>query len=146
MLNPFKEINWRPGTSELRNFARSLIIGIPCVALLLLLIGYLRGKGWNMSLALTISGVGVVAGGLFYGLPILARPVYAAWYFLACCLGLVLGNALLALVFYVFVTGLGLVLRACGHRPIRKTPDRQATTYWVDADQPSDPNRYYRQF
>jgi len=33
MINPFKEINWKPGESELRKFAWSLIIGFPCLAL-----------------------------------------------------------------------------------------------------------------
>jgi len=146
MVNPFKEVNWNPGLPELRKFARSLVIGFPCVAVVLLLVGFLAGKGWNVSLALKVGGIGGAAGLLFLAIPFAARPFYAAWYFIACCIGLIVGNVLLSAVFYVFVTGIGLAMRACGRQSIRKTMDRQARTYWQDAKQPSDPQRYFHQF
>ncbi len=146
MVNPFHEVNWNPGLRERRKFAISLIVGFPCVAVVLLVLGLLRGKGWNLPLAAVVGGGGLGLGLVLLALPQLARPVYVAWYFVACCIGMVVGNLALAIVFFVLVTGLGLLMRALGRRPVRKTFDKRAATYWQDAEQVDDPGRYYRQF
>ncbi len=146
MVNPFKEVNWSPGPQERRKFALSLIIGFPCIAVVLLVLGWLRGRGWNLSLAAIVGGGGLLVGLLLLALPQIARPFYVAWYFIACCIGTVVGNLALAIVFFVLMTGLGLLMRALGRRSVRKTFDKRAATYWQDAEQVDDPNRYYRQF
>lgn len=146
MLNPFKEVNWQPDTAARRTFAKSLIIGFPCVAVVFLLAGKLAGGAWNPGFALRLGGFGTAAGVLFYAVPGIAKPFYVTWYALACCVGLVMGNLLMGLLFYVFVTGLGLAKRAFGSQPIRKTVDRQAATYWHPAPPIPDSKRYYSQF
>ena len=146
MLNPFKEVNWNPDTAALRTFARSLVIGFPCIAVAFLLAGLLAGKGWNISFALKLGGFGAAAGVLFYAVPVIAKPFYIVWYALACCIGLVVGNVLLGLIFYVLVTGIALVRRFFGSQPIRKTPDPQAKTYWLAAAPPLNLKRYFSQF
>ena len=146
MVNPFKEVNWNPGPQERRKFALSLVIGFPCIAVVLLLLGWLRGKGWNLPLAAEVGGGGLAVGLLLLALPQIARPIYVGWYFVACCIGTVVGNLALGMVFFVLVTGLGLLMRALGRRPVRKTFDKRAATYWQDPEQVDDPNRYYRQF
>lgn len=146
MVNPFKEVNWNPDTAALRTFARSLVIGFPCIAVAFLLAGFLAGKGWNLSFALKLGGFGAVAGVLFYAAPGIAKPSYIVWYALACCIGLVVGNVLLGLIFYLLVTGIGLLKRLGGRQAIRKSPNLEASTYWVDAPPAPEPKRYYRQF
>ncbi len=146
MVNPFKEVNWNPDTAALRTFAKSLVVGFPCLAVAFLLIGWFGGKGWNVSFALKLGGLGAAAGVLFYALPALAKPFYIGWYALACCIGLVVGNVLLGLIFYVLVTGIGLLKRLGGRQAIRKSPNPQADTYWVDAPPAPEPKRYYLQF
>jgi hypothetical protein len=146
MINPFKEVDWSPDLSQRRSFAKSLIIGFPCVAVVLLLAGWMTGKGWNVPQAVMIGGIGAAVGALFFLVPSIARPFYVAWYFLACCIGLVVGNLLLAFVYYTVVTVTGLILRASGWRAIRKTVDRTAETYWHDAEPTPEPQQYYRQY
>ena len=146
MVNPFKEVNWNPDTAALRTFARSLVIGFPCIAVAFLLAGFLAGKGWNLFFALKLGGFGAVAGVLFYTAPVIAKPFYVVWYALACCIGLIVGNVVLALIFYVLVTGIALVRRFFGSQPIRKTPDPQAKTYWLAAAPPPNLKRYFSQF
>ena len=146
MLNPFKEVNWNPDTAARRTFANSLVIGFPCLAVVLLLVGYFTGKGWNVGLSLKLGGFGAGFGVLFYVFPVIARPFYVVWYALACCIGLIVSNVVLALIFYVLVTGIGLVKRYFGRQAIRKTPDRLAKTYWLDATMVSKPKRYFSQF
>lgn len=146
MLNPFKEVNWSPDTAARRTFAKSLVIGFPCVALVFLLAGWLAGKGWNAAFALKLGGIGTAAGIVFLLVPAIARPFYVVWYALACCVGFVVGNVVMALIFYVLVTGIGLVKRCFGGQPVRKAPDLRAKTYWLDAPTASNPKRYFSQF
>jgi hypothetical protein len=146
MINPFQEVNWSPDTAARRAFAKSLVLGFPCVALVLLVAGWLAGKGWNVPFALKLGGFGAAAGVLFYAVPAVAKPFYVVWYALACCVGLVVGNVVMVLIFYLLVTGIGLIKRFGGRQAIRKAPDRQATTYWIDAPPAPEPKRYYRQF
>ena len=146
MLNPFKEVSWSPDTAARRTFAKSLVIGFPCLAVVLLLAGYLSGKGWNFGPPLKLGGIGAAAGVLFYAMPAIAKPFYVVWYALACCVGLIVGNVVLALIFYVLVTGIGLVKRLFGSQAIRKTPDPLVKSYWLAAAPPSNPKRYFSQF
>lgn len=146
MVNPFKEVKWNPDVAERRKFALSLIVGFPCVGLLLVVADGFRTGAWHLKVPMIIAGCGVALGLLLLALPAIARPFYIVWYAIACSIGLVVGNLLLGLVFYVFFTAIGWVMRVCGRQPIRKNVDKQAQTYWQNAEQPSDPQRYYKQF
>ncbi len=146
MVNPFKEVNWNPDTAARRTFAKSLVIGFPCLAVVLLLAGYFTGKGWNFKPPLLLGGIGAAAGVVFFAVPAIARPFYVVWYALACCMGLIIGNVVLALIFYVLVTGIGLVKRCFGSQAIRKTPDPLVKSYWLDAPPASNLKRYFSQF
>lgn len=147
MLNPFKEVNWHPDTAARRVFAKSLMIGLPCVAVLVAVLRWLKTGVWDSSSAVVYGVVGFAVGAVFYALPaIIARPFYIVWYGLACCVGLVVCNVVMALIFFGLVTGIGLLKRLFGRPAIRKSPDRQAATYWIDAPPAPEPNRYYRQF
>jgi hypothetical protein len=145
MMNPFKEVNWNPDIPERRQFARSLTIGFPCVAVALLLAGWMKTGGWKIQPPLMIGGIGLAIGLVLLALPAIAKPFYVVWYGLACAIGLVVGNILLAVVFYILITAVGLAMRAAGKISIRKM-DKQAATYWKDTKPVSAPHSYYRQF
>lgn len=145
-MNPFLDVNWNPSLEEKRRFALSLAIGFPFLALALLLAKRLHTGTWQPEVSIWLAGAGFVTGALLYLLPGIARPFYMAWYALGCCLGLVFGNAILSAFFFLVITPLGLVLRACGHRPIRKGFDKASQTYWEPAEKVTDVKRYYRQF
>ena len=83
---------------------------------------------------------------MFYVVPAISGPFYVVWHGLACCVGLVVGNVVLGAVFYVLLTGIGMLKRLGGPQAIRKGPDREAKTYWIDAPPAPEPNRYFRQF
>ncbi len=146
MLNPFQEINWRPDSTERRKFAVSLVIGFPCVATVVLLVQRWPNGAWNFSPALTLATAGVALGAVLWAFPQIARPFYVVWYGLACAIGFVTGNALLAAVYFLLVTPTGWVRRLLGKPSFSKTFDRRATTYWRDAPKPAPAARYYRQF
>jgi hypothetical protein len=146
MVNPFTEVNWSPGLAEKRKFALSLVIGFPCLALALLLVKRWTSGLWVPAPSVWIGGLGSGTGVLLWLLPALAKPFYIAWYFLACCIGIVVSNVLLIGFFFCVVTPLGLMLRLAGRGSVTKSGDRTAASYWRKAKSVSDMRRYYRQF
>jgi hypothetical protein len=146
MLNPLKDVIWNPRGSERRSFARSLIIGFPIVAVMLFGMAHLTGRGPDDAHALALGLGGAAAGLLFWAVPAIVRPFYVMWYAVAGVIGFVVGNTLLIVIYYVCVTGIGLLMRLTGRRPLRLNPDPSVKTYWLDAPPSAEPRRYYNQF
>ena len=145
MLNPFQQVNWSPGTRELRSFARSLVIGFPVVALLMVLAGWFTRGTWDWGFPCKLGSAGIAAGLVFWVLPMLARPFYLVWYAISCSIGLVISNVLLGLIYYTLLTSAGVLRRAMGRTPIQKNLNRATPTYWIDAEPPPDTKWYYNQ-
>jgi hypothetical protein len=145
-MNPFREVNWRPNLAARRQFARSLVIGFPCVALLMLVAHRVQGGAWSLGFPLALAAGGVAAGLVLWALPQIALPFYVVWYGAACCIGLVVGNVVLAAVYLLMFAPFGWARRALGRGEFSKGFDRTATTYWRDAELPEDAARYYRQY
>ena len=90
--------------------------------------------------------IGCAVGVMLWLLPQIARPFYVVWYFIGCCMGIVMGNLLFSLFYFLVITPFGLVMRLAGRDPLRKKFNRATPTYWQDAEKVVDPARYYRQF
>ncbi len=146
MFNPFREVNWRPSLAERRTFGWSLVIGFPSLAAVLLLATRLWSGAWRVPPFLWLGGCGLAAGVLFVAIPRLAKPFYLLWYFLACCIGTVVGNTLLSAFYLLLVTPIGTALRAFGRQAVSKTFDRNIRSYWVDVEKTDDVKDYYRQY
>jgi len=146
MVNPFHDVNWRPGTVERRKFARSLMIGFPVLAILLLVAGWISKGTLAFKFPLLMGAIGLAAGALLWAVPAIALPFYLIWYGAACCIGLVLTNVLLTLFYYLAVTSFGWLRRTLGRPGLRRGVDRSAPTYWKQSEKVADPGRYYSQF
>lgn len=148
MINPFKDINWKPDIAERKKFAKSFMIGFPIIAIIFLLLGWVKtGRPQtNINLALWIGCCGFAAGVIFYLIPQIASPFYVVWYFIASCIGFVVSNLIMALFYYLVLTPFGLIRRLFSKDSFPKTFDRNAKTYWKDAKQVDDPSQYYKQF
>lgn len=145
MLNPFADVNWNPNIAERRKFGRSLVIGFPIVAIILALVFRITTNTWK-PFPFWLGTIGLTLGVVFWILPQIARPFYSAWYFLACCMGFVVGNVLLSALFYLLVTPIGLAVRLSGRKLLCKCPDKSQVTYWREAQKVVDFKRYFRQF
>ena len=145
MINPFAEVNWNPDLPARRKFAASLIIGFPAIAILFSAITFLKHHSLN-HFFLWLGVIGLAAGIILRLLPQIARPFYLAWYFIACCMGFVIGNLIFALFFYFIFTPLGLMLRLRKNQGITKGFDKSRNSYWREAEKQVDLKRYYRQF
>ncbi len=146
MFNPFSEVNWSPSLAERRTFGWSLVIGFPSMAAALILAARLWSGAWHVKPFLWLGGCGLAAGAVFVAIPLLARPFYVLWYFLACCIGTVIGNTLLAAFYILIITPVGIAMRAFGREVVTKTFHRNTRSYWVDVEKVDDIKDYYRQF
>jgi hypothetical protein len=59
-----------------------------------------------------------------------------AWTRLGLVLFKVVNPVVLALIYLITIVPIGLVLRACGHDPLRLKRDPSASTYWVKREPP----------
>jgi hypothetical protein len=146
MVNPFKEVKWNPDTAARRAFARSLIIGFPCLALLLILGNRLATGAWHPAFPLQIAAIGMAAGVLFWLVPAIARPFYVLWYAVACCIGFVVGNVVFATVYLLVFAPIGILRRASNPHVFRKGFDFKTNSYWEEAEKDIPKKRYYHQY
>ena len=144
MINPFREINWRPSPRELRTFGKVVALGFPVFAALLGASARLRSHVWPVWM-LWLGAAGLAAGLLCVFAPRIARPFYLVWMALGCCVGLVVSNVVLAAIYFLVVTPVGLALRLAGRDPLRRAFERERQTYWDDAEKAGDAERYFRQ-
>ncbi len=146
MLNPFTQVNWSPDRREKRRFGLSLLIGFPIFALALFALRWLFADSARLEPFLWLAGVGSSVGLLLYLLPAIAKPFYVVWYALGCSLGFVISNVLMAVFYYVAVTGIGLVLRLTGRDSMHRSPAAEEESYWQDVKAVEDPARYFKQY
>lgn len=130
------EINWRPTTRQLRQFAGICLVALP-------LLGWLWGGGSTVIVSLAGVGLGIALVGWL--LPAALRPPFVALSIAATPVGVVIGEAALLLVFYGVFLPIGLVFRLMGRDVLQRKFDRNAETYFQPKQQPRDAARYYRQ-
>jgi hypothetical protein len=63
-------------------------------------------------------------------------PLNRAWTRLGLLLFKVVNPVVLALIYLVTIVPIGLIMRACGHDPLRLKRDPSASTYWVQREPP----------
>ena len=61
-------------------------------------------------------------------------------------IGFVVSYVILAVVYYLVLTPIGLVLRLTGYDPMQRRFDRNAKTYWTPREQEESTEQYFRQF
>ena len=90
------------------------------------------------------------AGGLLAAVYVLVPPsrllIYRGWIYATFPIGWVVSHLVLAAVYYLVVTPIGLAMRLVRRDPLRRRFEREAKTYWVARRRQTDTNRYFRQF
>jgi hypothetical protein len=147
MINPFKEINWQPQRADLRSFAKSLIIGFPCIALVFFLVKWFSASAMpEPRFYFMLGGIGAAVGLVWACVPVIARPLYYVWYALAGCIGIVMANLLFCLLFFGLFLPIGLFMRLIGRDALRLRLDKSASTYWLDAPPTPPATSYFSQY
>lgn len=135
------EIQWNPSNRVLRQFAG---IWWPLFGLL---VSYWLWKAGTAD-ELVYAVVAVVAFTAVTGVwrPHWIRPLFVGWMCAAFPIGWLVSHTLLAIVYYLAVTPIGLVLRAFGRDALQRQTDPAATSYWSERHETRDESRYFRQY
>ncbi|HPA79564.1 MAG TPA: SxtJ family membrane protein [Thermoanaerobaculales bacterium] len=135
------EINRNPTPKELNQFG---FIWLGFLALFGAIARFKLGAP-TFALVLWVAAVVVpVAGWL---VPPVMRAVFVGMSYAAWPIGFVVSHVVLALVYYLVLTPIGLLMRIFGYDPMTRRFDDQASSYWVARDQSeTQPKRYFRQF
>ena len=134
-------INWHPTNRELRQFAG---IWFPAFWLIAGCVLGFRTGWWQVVMPVWIAAAAVGAMGLVR--PQLVRPIFVGWMIAAWPIGWAVSHLMLAGVYYLLITPLGLVMRVCGRDKLQMRPDTQAKTYWTPRPPAPPADRYFRQF
>ena len=104
-------------------------------------------KFGSPSLAKVLWVLAIVVPIIGWLVPAFMRLVFVGMSYLAWPIGFVVSHVVLAIVYYLVITPLGLVMRLFGYDPMKKRFDPAAASYWVTRDPTAtDTKRYFRQF
>ena len=135
------EINYNPSRRELRQFAG---IWFPALAVV---ISYWVWQISDVTPAVCVLTVAVVAGAVGVVRPTWFRYVYIGRMVAAFPIGWISSHVVLAAIFYLLFTPLGLAMRLFGHDPMRRGIEHStSTTYWIPRTDRQEYGRYFRQF
>ncbi len=147
MINPFKEINWRPDEAETRKFGLTVLVGFAVISVLIVLGSHAGMEKFSNALDIStyLLSAGIIIFAVSYLAPAAARPLYLIWFFVAACIGIVVSNLILMLFFYLVFTPIALLMRLFGRDPLKlkKSPD---LSNWDSCKRKTDLKRYYRQY
>ena len=129
-----------PTPRELRYFGLML-------APFLVVVGALARWKWQAPLAgWLLASIGIVVAVAYYALPSLRRPLFLAWRALVSPVQRAISYVVLAVIYYLVFTPVGLLQRLLGRDPMGRAFERDARSYFVRRRIASDPERYFRQF
>jgi len=103
-----------------------------------------RTDSWTVAVVLWIAGLLLAAAYLCS--PSFRRPTYTTWMALLYPVGWAISHLILAIVYYGWVTPVGLLMRLFGYDPMRRRLGRQVPSQWVRRKAAADVNRYFRQY
>ena len=134
------QIDTHPPRKQLNVFGVCWLVFLGAIGAMVLW----RTRSWPAAIALWAAAAAVPALG--WAVPEFMRIVYVGMAFLTLPIGLVVSFTILAVVYYLVLTPIGLVMRLLGRDAMGKRFDPQADTYWLPHRPAASMQRYFRQF
>jgi hypothetical protein len=134
------DLNLNPSKKDLRIFSLAMLA----------FLAFIGWAVWRKSGSVP-AGTAVAAAGIAFALlgltvPRAVRPVFITMMVINYPIGWVVTHVVIALIFYLVVTPLGVIMRLCGRDPMERRFDPNAKTYWKPRRTDVDSSRYFRQF
>jgi hypothetical protein len=124
-----------PNNKELRSFALTISIALGIVGALVL---WRRGPIGFIFIAI---GAMILLAGLVW--PRSIAMLYKAWMALALVLGFFMNHIILALLYYIVLTPIGLLMRILNRDPLTLRFDCNAESYWIKRQKVVQDNSSY---
>lgn len=137
------KVDLNPPPRVLGQFAYIAVLGMPLLGFAVLRIaGAFR---WDHPVFLALVGLGVAQVLLYLvGVRVLTKVLYLLLSVLAAPIGFVLSHVMMAVIYYLVMTPIGLVFRVIGRDAIGRRIDPALPTYWHDRGEPRPPASYFK--
>lgn len=127
------KLDLNPKPNVLKQFAFFAVIGLPLIVFAVLKIcgTWSWTDSWTHPAMLLAFGLGALQLLLFLGgLRAPTRWLFVLLMVLALPIGFVLSHVLMALIYYLVFTPMGLLFRLFGRDALHRRPDPRAASYW----------------
>lgn len=132
--------NWNPGTRDLRVFGIAALVLTALLSVLLYIF-----KDLPMGVACGIAGFGIFTFACSLVLPGIARLIYRVLMAITLPIGVVVSFLLMAVLYYLVITPLGMVFGVIGRDALRLRRSANAASYWVPRKRQRELKRYFHQ-
>jgi hypothetical protein len=134
----WSDVQFNPGERTLRQFAGLILIVFGLLAIIEVEFRH------RPQLALIYALLAVIVGPAGLLIPRAVRPIWIAWSVVAFPIGFVVSTLVLAVLFYLVFTPIGLAFRLTGRDVLAlRRPDTR--TYWKPRAAARDKREYFRQ-
>jgi hypothetical protein len=140
------KISWDPTEKQLRQFGACALLALPLLGWLAL--GRTAPDDWNAAELVAFcvcAGVGVLWGLLAWLSPQSLRVAFWFATLIALPIGVVLGELLLAALYFGIFTPVALFFRLIGRDALHRRLDAGAPSYWAAKAQAVGAEQYFRQ-
>jgi len=134
------EINRNPSRRQLNQFGLLWLLFLSGLGAL----SYF--KSGNEKAAFIFWGLAIAVPVVGWIFPAFMRLVFLGLSYAAFPIGFVVSHVILAVVYYLVLTPVGLMMRVVGYDPLKRRIERKAETYWDRRPDAPDVSRYFRQF
>jgi hypothetical protein len=133
------EINKNPSRRDLWVFG----VGLPVFAGIIAALRWRRGHTASAEV-LCVLGLALLL--VFIAVPGARRHLYVGWMYAVFPIAFTVSHAVLAVLYFLVLTPVGLLMRLLGRDPMQRRFDRAAATYWTPHTPAADTERYFRQY
>ena len=133
-------VNRHPSPRELRWFGLLLPVFVALVGAIA------RWQFEAPAAALGIWSVGGALAAFYWVVPPLRRPILVGWMYAALPIGWTVSHLMMGIVYFGVVTPIGLLSRLVRGDTLRRRPDQNARSYWIERPRRRGTRRYLRQF
>jgi hypothetical protein len=134
------EMTRKPALQSLRWFGVIMLVFFSAVAA----VAYFKLRVPGVAYGLV--GAGALLCLLYYAVRPLRVPMYSAWMRIFFPVGWIVSHTIVAVIYYLLVTPIGLMTRLFGYDPMARRLDRRARSYWVPLRRDGDISKYFRQY
>ncbi len=132
--------NHEPTSRELRIFGLLLVLFFCLIGAIVLW----RASLWTIATVCWTTALLVAI--VYYSVPSVRRPMYMVCLTVTYPIAWTITHLLLVLVYYGWITPVGLLMRLFGYDPMRRRLNRQAKSHWIRRKPIKNVNRYFRQY
>jgi hypothetical protein len=143
------DIKFNPSKKDLRNFGFIALVAFGLIGALVYwkrgLFGFDFGQATE-TVSYILWGLGLLSGLFSLVIPAANRALYVALSLITYPIGFVVSHVVMAFIFFVIITPVGLLFRVLGRDPLHRKFDRSAESYWDPHVARKDKASYFKQF